>query len=225
MTSKHLYERSVSVFGKSWEDWAAVWYQWMGSIPKDRNPCVDITGRYSSEQQYDENVWFLAGTFGNTKTVKRDCTMPRGKSVLFPVLLKQDSFVNDPDLVSEEQLTKRATEATDHTHSLEVIIDGEKVENVDTYRARSPVFDLTFPENNVYDVCPGLTKAVCDGFWIFIRPLELGKHTIYFKGETQLHDKVTLNIMKSTRIYASIWPIIEQDSMFKLDVLYHIRVA
>jgi hypothetical protein len=225
LASNSLYERNINPFGKSWEEWAAVWYQWMASIPKNRNPCLDQSGTYASENQYDKNVWFLAGTFGNIKTVKRQCVIPKGKSILFPVLLKQDSFANDPDLVTEEQLINRAREATDRTRSLRVTINGMEVKNIEAWRARSPVFDLTFPIDNVYDVSPGPTRAVCDGFWVFIKPMQLGRYTIYFRGETLLCDETTIKVMKSARIYASVWPLIQSRSVFKTEVLYCLSVA
>ena len=199
-------------------------YQWMAGIPKAKNPCVDQTGKYASENQHNKDVWFLAGSFGNTRTVVRKCTIPLGKSILFPVLLKQDSFANDTDLLTEEELVKRAIDATNRTKSLRVIVDGNSLDNIENYRVLTPVFDLTFPESNVYDVHPGTTRAVCDGYWIFLKPLGLGRHTILFRGETSLNNKTTLEIMKNTEIYASIRNVIELRSVFRVDVLYGIRI-
>jgi hypothetical protein len=225
LNSKFLYERDTNPFGKSWEEWAAVWYQWMANIPKNRNPCLDQSGTYASENQYDKNAWFLAGTFGNSKTIKRRCVIPKDKSIFFPVLLKQDSFANDTDLTSEDQLITRASEATDRTQSLRLAIDGVQVESVRNYRVRSQIFDLTFPKGNIYGIRAGPTRAVCDGYWVFLKPLSRGKHTIYFSGQTFMSDKTTIRIMKRTKIYASIWPLIRSCSVFKIDVLYFLTIV
>ena len=48
------------------------------------------------------------------------------------------------------------------------------------YRVESRLFDLTFPENNVFSVAPGNTSAVSDGFWTFLEPLPVGNHDIDF---------------------------------------------
>ena len=71
-----------------------------------------------------------------------------------------------------------------------------KIDQLDSYRVQSEVFNLTFPEDNVYDVRPGLTRSVCDGYWLFIKPLQIGKHHIYFKGETSLEEAYTLTKLK-----------------------------
>ena len=34
------------------------------------------------------------------------------------------------------------------------------------------------------------TKAVSDGYWVFLKPLGSGHHSIYFKGEKFAYDEV-----------------------------------
>ena len=164
-----LYERNLHPVGKSWEKWAAMWCNWL-SIPKKKNPAIDETGKYCSLNQTNENVWFLTGTFGNLVPVKRKCTIPPGKAIFFPILEKEDSFQEDQDLKTEEELKKRSTDATNRLIHVEATIDGQKVDRLENYRVQSEVFDLTFPEDNVYDLRPGLTRSVCDGYWLFIKP-------------------------------------------------------
>jgi hypothetical protein len=82
-----LYERNVHPFGKSWEEWAALWCNWMFSIPKKKNPSLDKTGKYCSMNQDDENVWLLTGTYGNIiAPIIRKCTIPAGKAISFQYL-------------------------------------------------------------------------------------------------------------------------------------------
>jgi hypothetical protein len=38
-------------FNVSYADWTAKWWQWAYSIPWDRNPSYDDTGKYCSENQ------------------------------------------------------------------------------------------------------------------------------------------------------------------------------
>src|SRR5688572_18335543 len=63
-------------YGKSYGEWAAKWWQWVMSIPADRNPLTDTTGEFADESQSGP-VWFAAGTFGNS--AERSYTIPKGK--------------------------------------------------------------------------------------------------------------------------------------------------
>jgi hypothetical protein len=218
-----LYERNAHPFGKSWEKWAALWCNWMLSIPKKNNPSLDETGKYCSMNQNYENVWFLTGTFGNIVPVKRKCTIPAGKAIFFPILVKEDSLEEDSDLKTELELIKRSRDATNRLIHMEATIDGEKVDQLESYRAQSKVFDLTFPEDCVYHVRPGLTRSVCDGYWLFIKPLQVGKHYIYFKGKTSLEEDYTLTQLKSNEVYSQNWQNID-DRTFKLEVSYELTI-
>jgi hypothetical protein len=235
--SKFLFDRSVHPFGKSWEEWAAVWYRWMISIPKDINPCVDQTGHQCSINQYNENVWFLAGTFGNEMTVTRNCRIPFKRAILFPILVKEDSFIEDSDLNSETELRNRAKEATDMITSIKLSIDGQQLLNVErpineeaqkklrSFRVHSDVINLVFPEQNVYDVAPGPSRSVSDGFWLFAKPFDRGEHSIHFQGETKLIEKYTFNRMMKAEVYSQIRGWMIDKKSFKVDVLYKLLVT
>jgi len=219
-----LYERNVHPFGKSWEKWAALWCNWLLSIPKRKNPSLDETGKYCSINQNDENVWFLTGTFGNIVPVKRKCTIPAGRAIFFPILVKEDSLEEDSDLKTELELVNRSKGATNRVVDMEATIDGEKVGHLEKYRVQSEVFDLTFPKDNVYDVRAALTRSVCDGYWLFIKPLQIGKHYIYFKGENLLAEPYTTAQLKNTEVYNQIWEHINENLTFKLEVLYELTI-
>jgi hypothetical protein len=196
----------------------------MLSIPKKKNPSLDETGKYCSMNQSDKNVWFLTGTFGNIVPVKRKCTIPAGKAIFFPILEKEDSLEGDSDLNTELELIKRSRDATNRMVHMEATIDGEKIDQLESYRVHSEVFDLTFPENNVYDVRPGLTRSVCDGYWLFIKPLQIGKHSIDFKGETSLNEAYTLTQLKTSEVHSPIWEHINENSTFNLEVSYELTI-
>lgn len=118
-----LFNRNEIPFGIPWEKWASMWYEWMISIPKKENPCLDETGKYCSVNQTDKNVWFLAGTFGNIVPVKRKCSVPMQKAIFFPALVKEDSFAEDSDLKTEVELIGRSRDATDKVSHMEATIE------------------------------------------------------------------------------------------------------
>jgi hypothetical protein len=152
--------------------------------------------------------------------------MPEGRAIFFPILEKEDSFAEDIHLSKEEELIERAKNSTDKVICMEAAIDGESVrfDHLENFRARSQVFDLVFPENNVYDVKAGPTRSVCDGFWLFIKPLTNGPHTLYFKGETMLAEPYIEDHMKRTEAYSNIRSHIFKNRSFILDVSYELTI-
>lgn len=220
-----MYPRNFQPFGKSWEKWTAIWCNWLLSIPRDRNPAVDETGKNASQQQDDPNVWFLAGTFGNNVPVKRKCSVPKSKALLFPILDKEDSFAEDLDLIYEEELATRARESMDRLIGLQLIVDGRRLSNISQYRVLSEFFDLAFPENNVYNVNSGITRAVCDGYWAFIKPLSIGIHEIYFSAQVFLpKDNEVTKQIRNNSVYSSVAEEIDKNSRLNLEVTYELTV-
>jgi hypothetical protein len=223
-----MYPRNYQPFGKSWEKWTATWCNWLLSIPRHKNPAVDESGKNSSQNQNDANVWFLAGTFGNNIPIRRKCTVPKSKAILFPIADKEDSFAEDRDLKYEEELAMRARISMDRLICLQLIVDGKRLPNLREYRVLSEFFDLTFPENSVYEdeVRAGIPyRAVCDGYWVFLRPLTIGLHEIYFSAKIFLpkDDEVTKQIMNSP-IYSSVAEVIDKNSILNIEVTYELTV-
>jgi hypothetical protein len=197
----------------------------MFSIPKNANPSLDRTGQFCLNNQIQKNVWFLAGTFGNITVIKRKCTIPYGKAIFLPILVKEDSFAEDSDLRTYEDLKQRCRTATDNLVSIEAVLDEQVLGNLTEYRAHSEIFRLTFPEENVYEVTPGPTYAACDGFWLFIKPPHVGNHLLCFRGETLLENPFTLNQLLGKKIHSSIHKHIQENLTFRIQVLYELTIT
>ncbi|HJT49548.1 MAG TPA: hypothetical protein VJ729_15295 [Nitrososphaeraceae archaeon] len=224
MTYSTLYRRDERPFGNSWEEWAELWCKWFLSIPKLKNPALDISGKNCAVNQTEKNVWFLTGTFGNDSLVKRKCRIPNGRALFFPILVKENSFKEDSDITTELELVSRARHAMDRVIQMEARVDGEEIYQLESYRARSRVFDIGFPRSNVYSVRPGLTRSVCDGYWLFVKPFKAGKHWLYFSGETML-DRLAVNHMTKTKVYKENWRHFADFSTFRTKVLYEITIS
>lgn len=70
---------------------------------------------------------------------------------------------------------------------------------------QTPLFDLAFPENNIFSASAGPSKAVGHAYVVFLEPLPAGSDTIHF-------DQVTLGSPETgTDNYA-------------YDVTYHLTV-
>ena len=222
---KFLFSINERPFGKLWEEWAALWCNWLLSIPRDKNPSLDETGKNCMENQMNPDVWFLGGTFGNIAPVKRLCIIPLGKAILFPIIEKEDSFAEDHDLNTEEELAERASKVMDRVIHLGAEVDGVKLEHLNRYRVRSRLFDLKIPKDSVYDLQQGITRSICDGIWIFLKPLPVGNHIIRFSGKKVLPkgDIVTEQI-KADSIYDPIKDFIDNTSLFQVDVTYELTI-
>lgn len=186
---------SSNPYGKSYGDWGAAWWSWVLSQSAAENPNFDTTGEFCHVGQ-EGPVWFLAGNFGGEST--RSCTVPAGKALFFPIINNvywspEDlAFVKDViapsqgwDLsgLTEEQILRMGVNwATDHATAMSVTVDGVPVIDPWQYRAESSAFTLELSDALAdfgYPAGPR-TPSISDGYWIMLRPLKVGPHTINF---------------------------------------------
>jgi hypothetical protein len=173
--------------GATYGEWGARWWQWALSIPAAVNPVTDTTGQFCGVGQTG-HVWFLAGTFGGNAT--RTCTVPPGRMLFFPFLNAVCSTVLG-DGTTEAELRACANGSVDAILAapqtiLTVTIDGQPVQDLETYRAQSPpgTFVITFPPGAVFGIPAGPSASVSDGLWLMLAPLSPGNHVISFGAVT-----------------------------------------
>jgi hypothetical protein len=169
-------------YGLSYGQWTVKWWRWFMAIPAARNPGADDKGENAGVNQFDANVWFLAGTFAEGKAVERKCPIPRGRAILFPVINYEMNTLEKPELKTESELLKHVIKDQDDIINLDAAVDSQKVP---IYRVRSEpsFFTVTAPEANAVNIPHGgTTRATADGFWVFLKPLSPGEHDIYFSG-------------------------------------------
>jgi hypothetical protein len=178
-SSVEVFQLDSQPFGLSYADWTAKWWQWAYSIPRDVNPSYDDTGKYCAEGQSGP-VWFLTGTYKHP--ANRYCTIPAGKAILFTILNSECSLAEFPSLKTEEQLRQCAKQMQDSVVHLEASVNDVPLTGLEKYRIQSKLFNFTIPPDNILGLPPQTTQAVSDGNWVFLEPLPVGNHTIYFKG-------------------------------------------
>lgn len=169
--------------------WSAAWWQWLLAIQTgpeaDQNPQHDATGLYCGTNQSGP-VWYLAG-MGNGQSVARNCTIPSTKAIFFPLINVECSTLDAPPFHCSDAASCRtcATTIGDGigVNSLNVSIDGVPVKiGVEAYRAQSPFFSFTVPGQNILNSPEGSGMSVSDGYWIMLKPLSPGRHTIHLGG-------------------------------------------
>jgi len=143
--SQGVFPPDSRPYGLTYGEWSAKWWQWAFSMPEPLNPLVDDTGRNCANNQ-TEPVWFLAGTGGGAVT--RECTIPSDKGILIPIINIACDSATEPTLDTEEELRSCAKADQDLVIAKQITVDGINIGNLDSYRFQSPLFSLTFPENN-----------------------------------------------------------------------------
>jgi hypothetical protein len=197
-----LYPVDSKPFGLAFPQWSEKWWQWMVSIPQPQNPLNDDTGKNCGEGQNNPNVWFMTGT--GSGTVVRSCTIPSSKAILIQPAGNECSYAENPSLKTESELRSCAVTG-DQVNSIHVSIDGRNLQNLQNYIVQTPLFDLTFPQNNIFGAPAGPSKGVSHAYMIFLEPLSPGKHDIHF-------DQVTLGSPETGT------------ANFAYDVTYHLTV-
>ena len=178
-----IFRANSKPYGLTYGEWTAKWWQWGYSIPKDINPAYDDTGKNCAQKQ-NGPVWFLAGTYGHA--VNRECNIPAGKAILFPILNSECSFAEFPNLKTLSELRLCAKTIQDQVSSLKASVDGIPMPSLQEYRIQSPPFSFTLPQNNIVGLPANVTtEAIADGNWVFLKPLSPGSHKITFMGGIQ----------------------------------------
>ena len=165
---------------------SAQWWQWVLPIPPANNPLVDDDAPCGVAQSGP--FFFLVGTQGGS--ADRTCTIPEGKSIFFPVInffqtidkvVPAKGTANSPTNTPGE-VRKLAIGNIDQAHNLQASVDGVSI-NLDKARAKSPPFLFTLGEDNIFGAPAGTYRALSDGYWVALKPLSVGEHTIEFSGE------------------------------------------
>ena len=171
----------------------ADWWKWVMAIPSEINPLLDDTGDNCDVNQQGP-VWYLVGTPGDTTIgnlttgdAERDCVIPEGKKILFPIINVFCSELNDqitgPQV--EEGLRQCAEDIINQVDILEASIDGKSITNFEKFRVQSPLFTISIPEDNAFGITNFTNipqRAISDGYWVEVKGLDPGAHTIEFTG-------------------------------------------
>lgn len=169
-----VVDPSDRVAGLSQADWSRAWWQWAGSFSRFESPIADKSGARCRAGQ-SGTVWFLAGTYGTNRTI-RTCTVPAGKYLFFPLI----NYVVLPTYSGSltcETARNSAKAMTDDVEALVLEVDGKRFMNLESHRqATSECFDMAARAGG------GVTPSAGNGYYVMLRPLSRGTHTLNFGG-------------------------------------------
>jgi hypothetical protein len=193
--SNDLYT-DAKPYGRTLEEWAKEYWQWNvgvppGAIPKDVNTNLDKCLIGSDRQN---TMIFLSGVYDLTYSTK--CNISSTKPILVPLLVGEcNPTVPEPRTKTGkiEELWTCAKDADEELKAWEVRLDNrvlfkkagiEEVNGqlIDKILVRnSSLFNITMPQINRYEVDAGVYPAVVDGYYLILKPLHPGGHTLTYK--------------------------------------------
>jgi hypothetical protein len=188
--SNLVYDINSNPFNVSYADWTEKWWQWTYSIPWDKNPSYDDTGKYCSENQSGP-VWFL--TLAYEHPVIRTCDIPESTALLITLLNSECSYAEFPLLKTEEELRECAKSMQDLVVGGNASLNNVPIPNLENYRVQTDIFNFTLPENNILNLTSHTTQAIADGNWLFLKPLPTGTHELKVKGEINTTSTIEIN--------------------------------
>ena len=169
-----LVPPAEKIAGRTQADWSRSWWQWAAQFDDDESPVADNTGRNCHLGQQGE-VWFLAGTYGSQRTIRK-CTVPAGKYLFFP-LINYVVYPREGYSLSCGMAMNSASRQTNEVSSLVLELDGKLYKNLEAHRQWTrQCFDLDELSGG------GLEPAAANGYYIMLRPLSRGTHTLNFGG-------------------------------------------
>lgn len=172
--------------GLTYGDWLAKSFQLQYGIPVPDNAAILGNEDKLSIGQSDQ-LWILQTV--SPPPQERHFTVPAGKALYITIFTwESDNLlcVEPNTNLTVPELRALAKSMVDGIPGpFQVEVDGRLVDNVAQYRATSPVFSSTLPDNNLLqsfgcaDAAPGTYgPMVADGFAIILPPPAVGEHTI-----------------------------------------------
>lgn len=170
---------------------AAKWWAW--AIDEELAPIIE-TGSVDCAAGQQGKTWFLAGSFFDIGPVVRECSIPAGTKLFFPVV---NAFaaappgqtactpVPEPTPRQKQEHLECAASLIDpfDPADLTATVDGEAVPLV---RAASALFPFHLDDPNIFGVPAGTYLETADGYWVLLDPLPPGEHTIRFAADPVL---------------------------------------
>jgi hypothetical protein len=146
------------------EGLAARWVRWVAAAVPAHCPVADPTGAEAGANQPDD-VWFLAGTFGDT--VERRCSVPAGRPLFLPAFNMW--YVNPDGPIPQ------LSEAYGH-----LMVDGVPVD-LDVISTPVP-FPVAGAARNHVTGTRRQVPVLVWGLWKRLEPFASGRHVVGFSG-------------------------------------------
>jgi hypothetical protein len=189
-TNPYVYPITDKPFGKSYTQWSEQWWKWALALPVDGHPFTEPGFECNSAHNGQSGpVWFL-GLSPMPPLVERSCTIPADTAVFLGLANVECSSLEPtfPDGTGgQTEDEQRACASFNANHivvsSLFCLIDGKAVKNLGYFRFPSSQFTFRAPTPWIYGETGGTGTAVSDGYFVMLKPLSSGTHTVRCGGK------------------------------------------
>ena len=157
----------------------AEWWQRVLAMPEEISPYFDPTGERCGYQQSGP-VFLLPGNFAGG-TVERTCVVAEGTAIFVYVAGVTCGTAEPPPYFgrTEDELRTCATTLFDEgVTDFQARVDGQDVADLDSYRTTTPMFTMIYPENNIFDIEPGVGQEVAESISFIIAPPPPGEYEV-----------------------------------------------
>jgi hypothetical protein len=156
------------------------WWKWAYSFSNDNNPLLDSKGIYCATGQ-SGSTWFLGGYFDTPYQIVRDCTVPTDKTIFFPILNSECSYLEYPSIKTEQGLRDCAKQAQDQVVDTVATLNGTELPQL---RIDTGIFNFTLPNDSFLftGAKAGTYNTAGNGVFVGIKGLEQGDYVLKFSG-------------------------------------------
>jgi len=170
-----IFSKDSTPYGTPYTAWMNKWWQWHISLPTKGHPFINHNLENCPVGNSGQ-VSFLTNSIQGES--RYTCTIPAGHAILLRIAAAECSTPElPPDQRSPADYIKCATEGQQYLTS-EVTVDGVRLYGPEQNNVLAKFFNITIPEDNVYNIKPGTYKAVSAGSFAFLKPLSAGNHTV-----------------------------------------------
>jgi hypothetical protein len=183
-----------TIANKPLEEWAKEYWQWWMTVPETipKDPETNLDKCFTGSDPAGVMI-FLVDPYQITYNAK--CSMPSEKYILVPLLVGEcDPTVPDPRGKSDNIQDKWACakDADEIFRLWEVVLDGRilfknsgnSVVNQNLTEQilvrNSSIFTINIPDMNRFGAPAGSYPAVVDGYYLVLKPLSVGEHTLEY---------------------------------------------
>jgi hypothetical protein len=187
-----LYSIDESPYGIPYSTWIARWWNWTAGIANTEHP-RDFPERTCNVSQTSKDVWYLPDILDGK--IVRECEVPHGKAIFVPIttgeqgVAESEEFKGKPLSEIKNSIIQAASYCDNYNVERAAEIDGQKIQGLEgdsPYRTNTTeLFNITWGENNIYDVKPQTAPAFAEGWFLFLKPLPQGDHVI------KIHSKIS----------------------------------
>ena len=170
-------------YGVPYNNWLEKWWQWNIQIPKEQHPQTVNFNLIKCPVGESGSVSFLTHSLQGES--QYSCTIPAGHAILTPISTGECTTDEAHSSIPVDML--RCASEGDKYLSFDATVDGVHLNGLGAQGlcqglcqnyAISRIFNITVPKDNFLDLKPGQWSEIATGYFVFLKPLAAGNHTL-----------------------------------------------